>query len=235
MSGLKQLILAIFLGLVVTACQTTQNSDAARIHSQKSSELVTWLNWERLPEDLKDRDPFFAEAICDELLVRREVGFLLDSLNASTNEDVRTRLVSAVLYRIDDSRVYDAFSQRLSDKEDEESYYVASYLAKRGNSAALSTLNRHYFQYPVSSWQWSYTVELFGKFRYMPAATNLVESLDAAASLNLSAAACDALGEIYPDSPRHFEGPTEAKNYYIKRFIEAPHYYRCTRQEPHAR
>jgi len=222
MSGIKQIILAVLVGLVVTACRTTQTSDAARIHIQTSSELVTWLNWERLPEDLKGRDPFFAEAICDELVARGEVGFLLASLNASTNQAVRTYLVSAVLYRIDDGKVYDAFAKRLSEKEDEESYYVASYLAKRGNAAALSTLNRHYFHYPVSSWQWSYTVEFFGKFKYVPATTNLVESLDAA-SLNLSAAACNALQEIYPDSPRHFEGPTEAKNYYIKRLSEAPH------------
>lgn len=222
MRCVKQIVLAVLVGVVLPACRTPQTSDAARIHIQKSSKLVTWLNWERLPEDLKDRDPFFAEAICDELAARREVGFLLASLNASTNEDVRTCLVSAVLYRMDDDRVYDAFAQHLSDKEDEESYYVASYLATRGNTVALATLNRHYFQYPVSSWQWSYTAEIFGKFKYMPAATNLVESLDAA-SLNLSAAACNALQEIYPDSPRNFSGPTEAKNYYIKRLGDAPH------------
>ncbi len=220
MLGIKQIILAILVGLLGTACRTSQPSDAARIHAQKSSELIAWLNWKRLPEDLKDRDPFFSAAICDELVARREVDFLLASLDASTNEDVREALVSRVLYQIDDRRIYDYFANRLDDKEDEESYYIANYLAKQGNPAALATLNRHYFRYPVSSWQWSYTAELFGKYRYMPATTNLVESLDAA-SLNLSGAACNALQEIYPDSPRHFTGPTEARNYYTKR-LNAP-------------
>jgi hypothetical protein len=215
-------VVAVFVAFLVTACRTTQTTDAARIHSQKSSELVIWLDWGQMPEDLKDRDPFFVEAICDELVARREVGFLLASLDASTNEDVRTCLVSCVLYHIDDARIYNAFAQRLTDKEDEESYYVASYLAKKGNTNALATLNRHYFQYPVSSWQWSYTVEIFGKFRYIPAATNLVESLDAA-SLNVSAAACNALHKFYPDSPSHFSGPAQAREYYIKRLGEAPH------------
>ena len=221
MRGVKQIILVILAGLMGTACRTRQTSDAARIHIQKSSELVDWLNWERMPEDLKDRDPFFLEAICDELVAWREVEFLLASLNASKKEDVREWLVSEVLYRIDDRRVYDVFAQRLGDKEDEESYFVTLYLAKRGNTAALATLNRHYFQYPVSSLQWSYTAKIFGKFRFMPAARKLVESLEAA-SLNLSAAARSALQEIFPDSPRHFSGPTEARNYYIKRLSETP-------------
>lgn len=221
MRDVKQIILAILVGLMGTACRTSQPSDAAKFHAQKSSELVAWLNWELLPEDIKDRDEFVFQAICDELVARHEVDFLLASLDASNNEEVRKWLVSGVLYHIDDPRIYDAFTRRLNDKEDEESYYVANYLAKQGNTAALATLNRHYFQYPVSSWQWSYTVELFGKYRFMPATTNLVESLNAA-SLNLSVAACNALHEIFPDSPGHFSGPTEARNYYIKRLSEAP-------------
>lgn len=220
MSGLKQIILAALAGLMVTGCRTNQTSDAARIHIQKSSELVAWLDWERMPEDLKNRDPFFVEAICAELVARHEVDFLLTSLKTS-NQAVRENLVSHVLYCIDDRRVYDAFVQRLGDEEDEESYYVAFYLAKRGNIAALATLNRHYFQYPVSSLQWSCTAETFGKFRYAPAAKNLIESLDAA-SLNLSAAACNALQGIYPDSPKDFKGPSEAESYYSKRLSETP-------------
>jgi len=216
MLGFKQIVPAILVGLFGMSCRTSQPSDEARIHTEQSSELVAWLNPKLLPEDLKDRDPFFFQAVCDELVARREVSFLLASLDTSTNENVRDWLVSGVLYYIDDRRIYDNFANRLDDKEDEESYYIANYLAKRGNTAALATLNRHYFQYPVSSWQWSYTVELLGKYRYMPATTNLVESLDAA-FLNLSGAACNALQEIFPDSPRHFRGPTEAKNYYSKR------------------
>jgi hypothetical protein len=222
MSGVKQIVLAVLVGLVVTACRTTQTSDAARIRIQKSAVLVTWLDWEQMPEDLKSRDPFFTEAICDELVARREVDFLLASLNTTKNDDAGELLVSDVLYRIDDHKVFEAFARRLSDNEDRQSYYVALYLAERGDTVALETLNRHYFQYTVASFEWAHAAEAFGKFRYTPAARNLTESLDAA-SLNLSGATCNALQEIYPDSPRHFAGPTEARNYYIKRLSEAPH------------
>lgn len=227
MSGVKQIVLAVLVGLVVPACRTAQtpdvtSSDAARIHVQKSSELVTWLDWEQRPEDLKDRDPFFTEAICDELVARREVDFLLASLNAATNSDAREWLVSDVLYRVDDHGVFEAFARCLGDKQDRESYYVALYLAERGDTASLATLNRHYFQYLIASYEWASAVEAFGKFKYIPAATNLVESLDAA-SLNVSGAACNSLQEIFPDSPRDFSGPGEAKNYYSKRLGEAPH------------
>lgn len=221
MSSVKQIILAISIGLVVTACRTTQTSDAPRIHAQKSPELVAWLDWQQRPEDLKDRDPFFNTAVCDELVARREVDFLLISLNATTNDDAREWLVSDVLYRINDHKVFEALTQRLGDKEDRESYYVALYLAERGDTTALATLNRHDFHYQVSSYEWASAVEAFGKFKYTPAVTNLVDSLDAA-SLNVSAAACNALHKFYPDSPAHFYGPAEAQDYYNKRLGEAP-------------
>lgn len=227
MSGVKQIILAVLAGLVVTACRTTQTPDVtrsnlARIHAQKSSELVAWLEWQRMPEDLQGGDPAITAAICDELVARREVDFLLASLNVQTNEDAREWLVSDVLSCIDDHRVYEAFARRLDDKEDRESYYVALYLADRGDTAALATLNRHYYNYGVSSLEWASAVEAFGKFRYTPAVTNLVDSLNAA-SLNVSAAACNALHKLYPDSPAHFYGPAEAQDYYSKRLGISPH------------
>ena len=126
--------------------------------------------------------------------------------------------MSHVLYQIQDDRIYYAFAGRLNEKETEESYYVANYLAKRGHESALATLNRHFWQYPVSSWQMSYTAELFGKYKYQPALSNLVDCLDAA-SLNLAAAACEALREFYP-GPRRFATPEEAKEYYVKRLRE---------------
>jgi hypothetical protein len=221
MNGIKQIILGILVGIVAIGCRTNQTPDAARIHIQTSSNLVVWLDPERMPADVRDQDVSFFWAICDELVARREVDLLLAALNASKSDFAREWLVKDVLYRIDDRRVYDAFAQRLGDKEDAESYYVALYLAERGNTTALATLNRHDFQYSVSSFEWAGAVETFGKFRYMPAASNLVESLDAA-SLNVSAAACDALQEIFPDSPRHFSGPTEAGNYYMKRLGKVP-------------
>ena len=191
----------------------------ARIHAQKSPALIEWLgDWDRVPNDLRDRDDA-QYAICHELQTRGEVDFLLATLATSTNSYGRSVLVSGVLYGIDDKRIQKAFLSRLSEEEDEESYYVANYLAKRGVTEALDVLNRHYYQYPVSSVQWSVTASLFGKYKYRGAASNLVESLDAA-SLNLAGAACDSLQKIFPDSPRHFNGPTAARVYFAKRVDE---------------
>jgi hypothetical protein len=46
----------------------------------------------------------------------------------------------------------------------------------------------------------------------MPAASNLVDCLDAAS--------CDALQEMFPGSPKTFYAPAEAEKYYKKRLSE---------------
>lgn len=212
----------VFIGLAVTACRTATSSEMAKIHAQKSSTLVAWLNEEQLPgdENLTNQDEAFFPDICNELVARRQVDFLLGQLNASNTPAANEWLVSDVLCCIDDLRIYNAFVQRLSDGQDRESYNIAIYLAQRGNAPALATLSRHYFQYPVSSAEWAVACDAFGKFKYMPAASNLVDSLDAA-SFNLSDAACNALQEMFPGSPKKFTGPSEAEDYYKKRINES--------------
>jgi hypothetical protein len=212
------LLSAILVCLVTTACRTVPPSEVTEIHAQKSTTLIAWLNERQLPEDenLTNQADDFQLNICNELLARHQVNFLLDALNASNTPDANAWLVSGVLYHIDDRRIYDAFVARLGDNEDRESYYIALYLAKRGNMTALATLNRHYFQYPVASFEWEGAVAAFGKFRYMPAATNVVWTLNAA-NLGLAGTSCDTLQKMFPDSPREFIGPTAAENYYKKR------------------
>jgi hypothetical protein len=216
MRNLAAIVFVTVWGFVGTACRTNVSSGTNSISAQNSHVLITWLSWTRAPRALKREHPGLPYEICDELLARREVDFLLASLDTMTDEESRRMLVSRVLYQIDDERIYKAFAARLDERETEESYYVANYLAKRGNPAALAALNRHYFLYPVSSWQWSYTAELFGKYKYAPAAANLIDSLDAA-SLNLAGSACAALHALFPDSPARFDTLTEAKNYYLSR------------------
>ncbi len=207
----------LFLSCMAAACLA--DDWQVRIHAQKSTDLIAWLDdWNHVPNGLRDLDDV-PGAICDELRARREVDFLLATLATSTNAYVRSVLVSHVLYRIDDKRIRKAFLNRLSEAEDEESYFVANYLAERGVTRALDVLNRHYFQYPVPSFQWAVTASLFGKYRYRAAVSNLIESLDAA-SLNLAGAACDSLQKIFPNSPRHFNGPTAARIYFTKRVNE---------------
>jgi hypothetical protein len=215
------LLSTISVCLATTACRTAAPSEAAEIHAQKSSTLIAWLNEEQLPEDenLTNQADDFLPNICNELVTRHQVHFLLDELNASNTPEANEWLVSDVLYHIDDRRIYDVFVQRLSDKENRESFYIALYLAERGNIAALATLNRHFYQYQVSSWEWAGACSTFGQYRYMPAVSNLVDCLNAA-SLNASGASCGALQEIFPGSPKTFYDPSEAEKYYKKRLNE---------------
>src|SRR5882724_3625114 len=136
MLNVKHIPLVAMISLTGVTCRASQSSDAVRIHTQNSSTLVDWLNWERVPKDLKDRDMFFWVAIGDELTARREVGFLLASLNSEHDEFAHNWLISHVLFQIDDGRVYDNFMRRLNDTLDEGSFYIALYLAQRGNTAA---------------------------------------------------------------------------------------------------
>lgn len=216
MPTINQIAPIMFLCLLGIGCRSTESYDAARIHAQKSSELLLWLNPSRAPNHFTGGDPEVEQMVCDELIARHETDFLLESFNSLKDPICRKWLVCDILYSIDDPKIYAAFAARLNEEEDEESYCIADYIARRGNTAALAVLNRHYFKYPISSAQWSYTVELFGKYKYSPATSNLIDSIDAA-SLNLAAASCDALQQIFPDSPKEFKGPSEAQEYYTRR------------------
>ena len=216
MRGCKRAIFAILICLGTGAgCRTGPPSETAMIHAQKSSKLIEWLNGTHLPDGYQP-DPVFSSEICSELSARHQVDFLLGQLNASNSPDAQEWLVANVLRSIDDRRIYRAFSERLSDKEDRESYYIALYLAQRGNVAALATLNRHYFQYPVASFEWEVAVRAFGKFRYMPAATNVYGDLRAA-NLGLAGNSYGALQEMFPGSPRNLNSPLAAEVYFGKR------------------
>jgi len=211
---------ALILLLIISMSGLAASQWDSRLHSTKTGVLIAWLDWEHMPEDMK-QDEEVSGAICRELKARREVPVLVTAYTSSTNPAVRCHLVSEVLYWIDDKRVERAFSEHVSEQEDEETYYMLLYLARRGSTNALDILNRHYFHYLVSSWQWSAAVTLFGKHKYKPAITNLVESLDAA-SLNVSAAACVSLGQIFPDAPKKFRDPDEAKRFYEERIKRSP-------------
>ncbi len=193
-----------------------QNHDG-RTLSRKSLELIELLGtaYEKLPEDLKKEEDH-RWAICRVLLARHEVDLLLNSWRTSKDPVVRRCLVEMVLYQIDDSQITKAFRSRLSDTEDDEAFYIASYLAKLGDSAALAVLNNHFYQYGISSLEWSYSMALFGKFGYRPAIPHLVEALNSA-SMNVIDASFDSLSQLYPDAPTHFDSLSEAQTYFANR------------------
>jgi hypothetical protein len=214
----KKAIFAMLACLAAAGCQMSQPSETGRIHAQKSETLIAWLNGSHLPDGYAP-DPIFSAEICNELLARHQVDFLLGQLNASNSPDAGEWLVANVLYSTDDRRIYNAFLLRLSGKEDRKSYYIALYLAQRGNVAALATLNRHYFHYSVASFEWEVAVSAFGKFRYMPAATNVYGDLNAA-DLGLASTAYDTLQETFPNSPRDLGSPLAPEVYFGKRLGE---------------
>ena len=204
--------------LLTIATGTAAGGEVVKLQELPTDELLALLAtpYAELPAAHKEEEDLYGE-ICAVLLARREVSVLLDGLAHCPGTAGRDYLVSRVLYHIQDAAIADAFEKRLGEGESEEDYYIANYLAKSGNRRPLEVLNRHYFRYPVSSWQWSYTAALFGKYGYRPAIPNLIWSLDAA-SLNLVGEAWGSLKLLYPDSPREFESPSAAKSYFQERF-----------------
>lgn len=146
---------------------------------------------------------------------RDDVSRLLDSFAATSDEDERTEIVLE-LYKMDDPRIVAVFRANLSRDASRLHYFIAQYLAKRGEEKALAILNENYFEYPVSSQQWAYSVHAFGQYRYTPAIPNLIKSLQAA-SLNVVDEAVWSLRQIFPGSPESFGTPEEAVAYFTGR------------------
>ncbi len=149
-----------------------------------------------------------------------KVDELLIQLSRSGDEYERVHIIAFDLWNIDDPRIENEFLKRLSAQPTEEAYYVAQYLAKKGNEKALEILNKNSVKYPISSRQWSYTLREFGRQKFVPAIPTLIECLDAA-SLNVVEEALKALLVFYPDSPMDFESPAEMKAYFTKRYKES--------------
>lgn len=146
-----------------------------------------------------------------------KVGILLGRLAQSNDETERAEIVGTDLWDESDPRIEKAYVQRLSRGRTAEDLGVAWYLAKRGNRDAVRILNDNYYQYPVSSWGWSYAVDAFARQKYEPAIPNLIWSLRSA-SLNLGGAAYTALRVYYPDAPGDLPSPEAAYQYFKKRF-----------------
>ena len=150
--------------------------------------------------------------VADELVRRSPVDSLVAAYGFISSTQQRSFLLASVLYQIQDSRIDSLMLSILTNSITEDNYYSAMYLAKHGNSSALSILNAYFWNWPVSSWQMSSTAALFGYHKYYPATHTLIKALGAA-SLNLSTAALEALVRLYPQSPKFSSAP-EAVKYY---------------------
>jgi len=154
-------------------------------------------------------------AIREEMSRRKEVALLTAAYRTSTDEAQKDRLAE-VLFEVDDLEVARFMGALMTPAATLRDYYAAQYLAQRGDRRALSIMNQNYFKYPVSSAAWASTVQLFGKYRYRPAISHLIESIDAA-SVNVAAAAVESLQLLFPGSPSEFKSVAEAKKYFRER------------------
>ena len=145
---------------------------------------------------------------------RDGVDSLINVYNHQIDIRERSLLLKSALYQTEDDRVESLMRLVLTNSVTEDCYYSAMYLAKRGDSTALAILNKSFWNWPVSSWQMSFTARLFGERKYYRSTDNLIEALEAV-SVNLSGEALTALETLYPGAPK-FEAPSTAQKYFKK-------------------
>jgi hypothetical protein len=208
MHGSRRIFPTYLIAGLLWSAGATFGAEPKQIHALPTPELIECFKIEAQcgVEDLE---------IQQELVRRRVDRALIDAYRRSRDVVQQTQLV-ATLYELEGGSVV-KFMRTLATEDTELSnYYALQYLGSRGDRRALEILNKNYFKYPVSSLQWSFTVALFGKYRFRPAVENLIESLNAA-SLNLAGAALESLQMIFPGSPPEFGSPIEAQRYFRAR------------------
>lgn len=195
-----------FIFLVVFGCQSASDNGTQRMFSQISA----------FQQASATEDYHSADSLRNEFLRLRPVALLITVWD-TTQEPGDRKAIFDLLYNIpNDSLIVRLFERLANLPISEESYFANMYLAKNNDTIALARLDSSFWEWPVSSGQMSYTVELFGHLHYSRAIPTLIDALEAA-SMNLSGEALTALKFFYPDSPG-FDSPTEAKVYFLKRW-----------------
>lgn len=93
---------------------------------------------------------------------------------------------------------------------DPGNYLALLHFADMCQTWSLRVLNRHWFEWGISSVLWAQAVTDFGRCEYRPATVNLISDLDAASG-NLIDAAYDSLRRMYPDGPKVSFGEAAVK------------------------
>jgi hypothetical protein len=156
--------------------------------------------------------PAVRKAVAERVALPKLLAVLKSSRDLTEKE-----AIVFVLSERKDPEIASAFASILGTRPDSSSCWMAVYLARSGDVRALDFLDKNYWKCPVSSWQWSYVVPVFGEQKFFPATAHLLESLNAA-SLNLAEAALHTLGLLYPGaSPSDVETPAVARRYYEAR------------------
>ncbi len=213
------LSILLVLGVVVlSGCRATRvrrtDTMAANPHytGYSTDQLLDLLT----AESITGLSQFEVDKVHDELIRRKDIATLVGRVRDSRESFFRTHVLVNVLFHIDDTLVLTELRGIMSNEPELYMYYVVYYVARTGDIEALRILNENYYQYGVSSWEWSAAVELFGEHRYEPAISNLVGSLDAV-SLNVVEAAVHSLERLFPDAKRasRFESLQDLREYYV--------------------
>ena len=126
-------------------------------------------------------------------------------------------VAAEVLTQINEPDVDETMKEFADGSRSRRAYLALRYFARRGEKWALQSLNDSYLEFPVSSAEWAETVELFGEYRYLPAARNLSRSVNAP-NMNMGWAAHQALCKMFPEaaaSAQQLPGPTAAEEFWV--------------------
>ena len=174
-----------------------------------------------------DSGLFYIDAVVSELVQRRAYAQLLQAFDTS-RDFIQLSWLEHVLVGLRGPKA-DSGLRHYATMPDSEmtQYFALKYFAEGGTPWAFAVLNCH--AYHVSSLEWADIIDLFGQYRYYPAATNIAEELDMA-SLNLDIAAEEALGALYPEAQPHYHSPEEARKYWTRYIAkhQKPEYARRT-------
>jgi hypothetical protein len=157
----------------------------------------------------------YLDDVVAELVRRRPYSDLLNAF-ASSLDFVQQTWIVEVLAHLRSPEADSALKVFATEPDSDYTQYLAlKYFAESGASWALAILNCHYFNYPVSSLEWSAIVTLFGEYRYYPAGLNLANTLNAAL-VNLGDAAEQSLIALYPEAHPDYHSPEEASKFWMR-------------------
>jgi len=144
-------------------------------------------------------------------LVKRSAYRDLFDLFERTSDEFQQAWIMDVLSQMRAPAADSFFHRYVHGKTGEMSTYLAlKYFALVCDQEALHILNKHYFQYQVSSREWATIVGSFGECKYKPAVPHILETVTAAL-LNLGYASHLSLLAMYPDAKIEFGDPVETR------------------------
>jgi hypothetical protein len=205
--------LAIILVLAAAQPLPASGCGPAAPAACSQEQLIFLLSSEGINRYWPDIDPVGVQEEAGKRVALEE---LLEALRRS-HDSAQRQAITDILYSREDARIAATFRSLLGDGEDRAAYWMACYLAERGDERALAALNKSYHSWPVSSLEIATATRLFGDRFYYPAAPRLIDSLNAA-SLNLADAALKSLLKLYPGAkPDDIDSIAHAQSHFRNR------------------